>query len=161
MYRSNENYTGATNFGAKIYLDYTLYPLPHMLANTYIYYCIVRGLHLRFTNIYSSTIIQREMFAVLVYLMCGEQLISWISRICSHELLKPSATRQEKSTDVSFISPVMFGLVLIRSVLMTIYVIEASFSTIILFCAKFAKMLIIYINSRHFGPVAFISARLI
>ena len=37
--------------------------------------------------------------------------------------------------------------------------IEASVLTMILFCLKSAKMLMIYITGRHFGPVAFISAR--
>ena len=36
--------------------------------------------------------------------------------------------------------------------------VEASVPTMILFCVKFAEMLI-YTNGRRFGPVAFISAR--
>ena len=40
-----------------------------------------------------------------------------------------------------------------------IYVIEASVPTIIVFCVKSAKMLMIHINGRRFGPVAFISAK--
>ena len=46
-----------------------------------------------------------------------------------------------------------------RLELIAIYVIEASVPTIILFCVKSAKMLLIYINGRRFGPVAFISTR--
>ena len=41
----------------------------------------------------------------------------------------------------------------------TIYVIEASVPMIIFFCVKSAKMVMIYINGRRFGPVAFISAK--
>ena len=40
----------------------------------------------------------------LVYLVYGEHSISWSPRICSHEVLQPSATRQEKLIDASFIS---------------------------------------------------------
>ena len=36
--------------------------------------------------------------------MYGGQSISWLPRVCSHELLEPSATRREKSLDVIFIS---------------------------------------------------------
>ena len=39
------------------------------------------------------------------------------------------------------------------------FMIEASGPTMILFCVKSAKMLLIFINGRRFGPVAFISAR--
>ena len=39
------------------------------------------------------------------------------------------------------------------------YMIEASVPTMILFCVKSVKMLMIYINGRRFGPVAFISTR--
>ena len=38
--------------------------------------------------------------------------------------------------------------------------VEANVPTMILFCVKSAEMLLIYINGRRFGPVAFISARL-
>ena len=33
-----------------------------------------------------------------------ERSISWLPRVCSHELLEPSVTRREKSMDVSFVS---------------------------------------------------------
>ena len=36
-------------------------------------------------------------------IMHGEWSISWLPRICSHELLESPATWQEKSTDASFI----------------------------------------------------------
>ena len=39
------------------------------------------------------------------------------------------------------------------------YVVETSIHTTILFCAKSAKMLMIYINGIRFGAQAFISAR--
>ena len=39
------------------------------------------------------------------------------------------------------------------------YVVELSISTIILFCVTSAKMLMIYINGRHFGAQAFIRAK--
>ena len=39
------------------------------------------------------------------------------------------------------------------------YVVEASVSTIILFCVKSAKMLMTYINGRRFSTQAFIRAR--
>ena len=39
------------------------------------------------------------------------------------------------------------------------FMVEASIPTMILFCAKSAKMLLVYINGRRSGPVAFISAR--
>ena len=40
----------------------------------------------------------------IIDLMYREQLISWLPRICSHELLELSVIRREKSTDVDFIS---------------------------------------------------------
>ena len=33
-----------------------------------------------------------------------ERLVSWLPRVCSHELLQLSAPRQKKLTDVSFVS---------------------------------------------------------
>ena len=36
--------------------------------------------------------------------MYGERSISWLPRVCSRELLEPSATRREKSMDVKFTS---------------------------------------------------------
>ena len=34
----------------------------------------------------------------------GERSISWLPRVCSHELLESSVPRREKSIDVSFVS---------------------------------------------------------
>ena len=48
-------------------------------------------------------IIQQVTFAVSIPRV-WEQSISWLPRVCSHELLKPSVSWQEKSIDVSFIS---------------------------------------------------------
>ena len=39
------------------------------------------------------------------------------------------------------------------------YIVEASIPTIILFCVKSVKMLMIYINGRRFSVQAFIRAR--
>ena len=52
---------------------------------------------------YSSSIIQKVIFAVSIPNV-WETTISWLLRICSHELLKPSVTQQEKLIVVSFIS---------------------------------------------------------
>ena len=50
----------------------------------------------------------------LVYLMYGEQSISWLPRVCSHELLEPSVPLWEKLMDVVTLH-IMFVLWVIQS----------------------------------------------
>ena len=47
--------------------------------------------------------------------MYGEQSLSWLPRVCSHELLQPFATRREKSIDVGSHLHSMFSSQVIKT----------------------------------------------
>ena len=72
-----------------------------MLSNTTHAYTMCVCVHLRLINMFQVKYCLR---LVHMYLTYGEQSISWLPKVCSHELLEASANQQVKSINVSVIS---------------------------------------------------------